>query len=571
MKKIKLLFHILRWRFSWSRKDLDFKPKGEVSNKFISARDAAKFIPDGACVVSNGFAGAARCSVFFWAIREAFLKTGHPRLLTWINVAAQGSRGRVPGTVEEMGLPDLMKEYITGHHETAKAQLKLAQAGHLELHTMPQGVMTHIFEAQSKGKTYHLSDIGLQTFVDPRVGEGTSVTPNAQNQYVEYVDGGLKYTLPKIEVALINVPYADAEGNLYFKHAATLTENLVSAKAARANGGLVMATVTQIIPKDTPSISMPAEEVDYIVMHPHNEQTASIRQRKYWPMFTEGSQVDFGKATEKLRFINSFLKITPVRNELDQAVARLAAKVFVEVVPKGAMANIGVGYPEEVARHLVQQGLQKDILFTTEAGAYGGLPTAGIFFGSAIGPEKLISSLEMFKLYKKRLGVAVLGFLQVDSKGNVNASKRGPNITDFVGPGGFPDIVDGARTVIFIGSWMARADFKLENAQIKLRKRGIPKFVDQVDQITFAASEGLRKGKQVYYITHVGVFKLTQKGLQLIQIMPGVDVQKDILEACAAKIQLPDGTIPVVDASVITGKGFQLKWKENRNLVVENS
>ena len=52
--------------------------------------------------MSSGIAGNARCAVFFWAIRNCFLKTGHPQNLTWINIAAQGGRGKVPGTVEEI-------------------------------------------------------------------------------------------------------------------------------------------------------------------------------------------------------------------------------------------------------------------------------------------------------------------------------------------------------------------------------------------------------------------------------------------------------------------------------------
>jgi propionate CoA-transferase len=563
-ERIKLLLHVLRWRLSWSKRNLDYLPTGLSSNKFITARQAAILIPDGACVISNGFAGCARSSVFFWAIREVFLKSGHPRALTWINVGGQGGRGKVPGTVEELGLPGLMDKYITGHLETTKAQLRLAEAGQLELYTMPQGVMTMLLDAQAKGETNCNSEVGLGTFLDPRVGLGTRVTTSGKDQFVSVNGAYLNYALPKIDHALFNAPYADVEGNIYFKHAATVSENIPTAKAARANGGRVLVTVSGLIPKDEPSISMRADEVDYIVVHPYNEQIVSIPQKKYWPMFTPEQNVDLKQAIQRLNFINKVLKITPVRSEVDYAVARLAASFFVESVPKGGMANIGVGYPEELVKNLVEHGLEKDILFTTEVGSYGGVPTSGIFFGATLNPQKLISSLEMFKLYQKELDVAVLGFLQVDSAGNVNSSKRGPKLTDFVGPGGFPDIIDGAKTVIFIGSWMAKADFQLENGQIKILRAGNPKFVQQVDQITFSAAEGLRKGKQVYYVTHVGVFKLTDQGLQLIQVMPGIDIQKDIIEGCTAQFQIPDQKdIGVADASVISGEGFYLEWQSH--------
>ena len=563
LDRIQLIFHILRWRLSWSKKDLQYLPPKGESEKFITARQATAMIPDGTCVMSSGFAGAARCSIFFWAIREAYQRSGHPSQLTWINVAAQGSRGRVPGTVEELGLPGLMEKYITGHHETTKAQLKLGEADQLELHTLPQGVMTMLLDAQAKGEYEHRSEVGLGTFMDPRVGAGTPVTPHAKNQYVK-VDGDLlRYSLPKIDIALINAPYADAEGNIYFKHAATVSENIPSAKAARANDGKVMVSVSGLILKDESAISMRANEVDYIVVHPHNEQTASIRQQKYWPMFTPAEGIDIQRSMRQLNFINRFLKITPLRNEVDRAVARLAAQVYVEQVPKGGMANIGVGYPEEVVKNLVKHGMGKDILFTTEGGVYGGVPLPGIFFGSSLNPQKLISSLEMFNLYYQELDVAVLGFLQVDSRGNVNASMRGPKITDFVGPGGFQDIVEGARTVIFIGSWMAKAQFRLENGGIRIIEPGTQKFVDQVDHITFCAAEGLRKGKQVYYVTHVGVFKLTEEGLRLEKLMPGIDVERDILSGSSAQFLIPPRKhIILTDPAVISGEGFQLEWKK---------
>ena len=560
IEKIGLIFHILRWRFTWAKKDLSYRPKGKVSEKFITAREAARKIPDGACVASSGMAGNARCSVFFWAIREAFQQEGHPRGLTWMNVGAQGSRGKVPGTVEELGLPGLLSRYIAGHLETTKAQLRLADEGLLELHTMAQGAMALLFEAQEQGKTELRSEVGLGTFLDPRVGNGSRVTPGAEDQFIRADGAALVFTLPRVEVALFSAPYADAEGNIYFHHASCLSENEYLSRAARANKGMVIATVSAIIPKEKAKISMSAEEVDYIVVHPHNEQTASVRQRRHWAMFTPGGNADAKKAAARLKFMNTLLKITPVRDAVGNAMARLAAAIFAREVPRGSMINIGVGFPEEVARNVIEQGLGSELTFTTEAGAYGGLPVPGVFFGAAVNPEKLISSTEMFHLYLERLGACVLGFLEVDEKGNVNASKRGPRMLDYVGPGGFPDIVYGAKVVIFIGTWMSGAKFSIGSGQLRLDKPGKPKFVEAVGHITFSAEEALRLRKKVFYVTNVGAFQLTEQGLRLIYLMPGIDLHKDVLEACPAKILLPDGEAPVAEEAVLTGKGFRLEW-----------
>ncbi len=358
----------------------------------------------------------------------------------------------------------------------------------------------------------------------------------------------------------MNAPYADAEGNVYFHNAATWTENLPSARAARANGGKVFVTVSEIIPKNEATISLPAAMVDYIVVHPYNEQTASIRQKHFWPMFTPDSSVDPIRAIRRLRFINNFLKITPVRGPVEYALARLGARTFARQVSDGAMVNIGVGFPEEVARQLVESGLSDHLLFTTEAGAYGGLPAPGIFFSAAVSPQHLEPSSVMFRRYLHDLDVAVLGFLQVDSQGNVNASHRGPRLTDIVGPGGFPDIANGAHTVIFIGCWMAGGVFRLKNNRVLLEKPGVCKFVDKVDHITFSAAEALRMGKKVFYVTHVGVFALTPEGLELREIMPGIDLQRDIMDVCQARFRLPEnGEVPEVERAVLTGVDFKLQ------------
>jgi len=171
----------------------------------------------------------------------------------------------------------------------------------------------------------------------------------------------------------------------------------------------------------------------------------------------------------------------------------------------------------------------------------------------------MYSSTWIFNHYKTNLDITVLGTLQVDSKGNVNVSKRGEGVKNYVGPGGFMNIADSAKTIIFIGSWMAKAEFKLENGKLTLVKKGIPKFVDELYEVTFNAQDALKKGKTVYYVTTVGIFELTEKGPELIQVMPGIDVQKDILDAATATIQVSD-QLELVPESIATGENFKLAW-----------
>ena len=564
-QKAKLVAHALRWRLTWSRHDAEYRAPGVSGPKFISARTAAGRIRDGSVVVSSGLAGNARCSIFFWAIREQFQRSGKPAGLTWVNVGAQGGRGKAPGTVEEIALPGLVTTYITGHHETAKAMLRLADEGKLELHTLPQGQMSLLLAAQGRGEAELRARAGVGTFLDPRCGPGSGVTPGTPSTYI-HAEGDapeLVYSLPKVDVALFNAPYADAEGNIYWKDAATITENVQSAQAARANGGQVFATVAAIIPKDAAAIGMPAAMVDGVVVHPYNEQTGSVRQLRHWPMFSAGARVDAAQAVATLKELNHLVKITPRRGPVEDALARLAARRFARELRPGSTVNIGVGFPEEVVRLVFEHGLDRDLTFTTETGVYGGLPTPGIFFGAAINPQRIETSAWMFELYKTSLDAAVLGFLQVDAAGNVNVSKRGPRMVDYVGPGGVPDLAAGAKTLFFVGTWMANAQFSVEGGVFRTVQPGAPKFMAQVDEVTLSGREALALGKRVFYVTNVGVFRLTERGLELVEVVPGVDVQRDILGVADARFVLPeDGKVETAPASVLTGEKFGLAWEQ---------
>lgn len=262
-----------------------------------------------------------------------------------------------------------------------------------------------------------------------------------------------------------------------------------------------------------------------------------------------------------MKAINTFIEITPYRGEVVDIIARMCADTFVKNTRPGAIVNIGIGIGEEVARMLYESGLYKDIIFTAEGGAYGGLPASGVYFGAAISPQRLLSTAEMFHLYEKKLDTCVLGFLQVDSAGNVNVSHRGPKMINFVGPGGFTDIVECARTIIFVGNWMDKAKYELKGGRVSIKKPGKNKFVDKVDQITFNAKEALKAGKHVFYVTTVGVFKLTQAGLELIELMPGIDIQRDIVNSSHARFIIPDHAIPSVAPEVVSGDGFLLKFE----------
>jgi propionate CoA-transferase len=560
--RIQLAARIVRWRLTWSRRDLDYRPQDKLDTRFMTAREAARLVPDGACGLSTGMAGNARCSLLFWAIRENFVATGHPRGLTWIAVGGQGGRGRAPGTVEELGLRGLVTQFISGHVETTRSLLALAEAGELELHVMAQGEMCFALAAQADGGDAVLSTTGIGTVLDPRCGRGSPVTPAAREQYIERDGDKLRYRLPPLDVAVIAAPWADAAGNIYFHDAATITENREAARAAKANGGKVLVSVAGVIPVDPARVSLPAALVDAVVVNPRQEQTILSPQRACWRSFTVGGDGDDEAAVEKLRFINRFLRLTPVRGPVECALARLGAHVFAQAVSPPACVNIGVGFGEEVCRELYQSELRPELTFTTETGVYGGLPAPGIYFGAAVNPQRMESSTWMFNHYREHLDATVLGFLEVDAAGNVNVSKRGPRLTDYVGPGGMPSITNSARTCIFVGTFMQGAKWRIEGHRMVLEKAGKPKLIEAVSEITFSGPQAASEGKDAWYVTTVGAFRLTPEGLVLEIVMPGLDVERDIRPNCGVRFGLPPGGPVKAPTSVLTGVDYRLAWGE---------
>lgn len=559
-ERIALAGRILAWRLTWARRDLDYRPAGRSDGPFMTARDAARLIPDGACCLSTGMAGNARCSLFFWAIRAGFQREGRPCNLTWIAIGGQGGRGRCPGTVEELALPGLVTCFISGHLETTKAFLSLAAAGRVELHTLPQGEMCRCIEAQAEGGDAVVSATGLDTVLDPRTGRGSAVTPGATRSYIAPAGGLLAYRLPRLDVAVIAAPWADPDGNVYFRDAALLTEIVEAARAARANGGRVLVSVAGICAPEPSAVGLPATLVDALVVNPRAEQSLLAPQRRCWRLFTPGGDGNDRAAIERLRFVNRCLRITPARGPVDRALARLAADQFARSVSPPAEVNVGVGYGEEVARELYQSELASGITFSTETGVYGGMPAPGVYFGAAVNPLKLESSAWMFRHYARNLDAALLGFLQADAAGNVNVSRRGAALTDTVGPGGLPSITAAARACIFVGAFMQGARWRIRGERLRLERPGRPKLVAAVAEVTFSGARALAAGKRVYFVTTIGVFQLTEAGLELIRILPGVDVERDVRPNCGAGFTLPTGGPAVAPAAVLTGRGFRLSW-----------
>lgn len=562
LEKLGTLAHVLRWRMNWNRFDLHYPVPFRENPKFMDAWDAVALVPDDAVIGISGIGGNQRPSLLYRAIRERFLKTGHPRNLTVIGIGGQGGRGIVPGTVEELALEGLNTRLIVSHTEMFKAQQRLADEGKLDLQCSLLGSITHIFRAQAEeGRNYILREAtGAGTFIDPRVGTGTPVAGSGTDQWVEVTeDGKFKYTLPWIDTAIFSAPAADRKGNIYFKNASVICEAYSIAKAARRNGGRTLANVGVLVEEGYDGEFLPAEYVDAVVYWPGTEQTTSVKQSKYLDFLTTDSKTSTEQGLDRVRQINKILKITPERYPIDDVLARLAARIFARYARKGDHVDIGFGLPEEAARLIYESGLMKDLYMLNESGVFGGLSAPGIFFGAAINPTEIVPTCVAFDRIYERLDWVILGALQVDSNGNVNVSKRGEGALNHVGPGGFIDLITASKSMLFCCTWGDGAVVEVRDGEIKVVSPGKSKFVEKVDEITFNGREALKRGKQVFYATPVGAFRLTPRGMELTHVMPGVDIQKDIRDFSPMQFVLPeDGPPKLVSTEVVTGKNFHL-------------
>lgn len=560
LERAAVLRQLARAVLAWQRHDTRYPSPVPDDPRFMDARSAAALIRDGDVVACSGLGGNQRASILYWAIREAFEETGHPAGLTIINLGGHGGRGRAPGTLEELGRPGLCTRLITGHTETFHAMLDLAARGRCALQCIPQGTLALLLDGLGRGETTLVSDTGIGTFIDPRVGPGSPVAGTTDEQLVEVVGRQLRYHVPPVDVAIFNAPAADRHGNIYVRHCSMIGETAEIARAARRHGGRVIANVGRLVPHDAARIYLPAAMVDAVVVYPDAEQTSAVFHREPWLAVTTDADGAIGPALARARFVNRLVGLTARRTAVDAAVARLAAAALCAVSAPGAHVNIGTGMPEEIPAVVFEAGGLERVTFLVESGPVGGVPLSGVYFGASVAPQQILSSAEMFRLCYDRLDVTCLGALQVDAEGNVNVSQRGEGPRHFVGPGGFIDLSTAAHTVLFVCHWANHGAMTIERGRLRVTKRGAAKFVPRVDQITFNGHRALAAGKRVLWATPVGLLRLTRRGIEVAAVMPGLDPRHDVVEASGGVVRLPaEGEVRTLPAALLDGSDYTLR------------
>lgn len=513
--------------------------------KFIKAKDVASLIHNGACVGIGGFIGTGVAEEIHIEIEKNFLETSLPKDLTIIYSGGVGD-GKGKG-LNHYAHEGLIKRAIGGHWGLVPKLQPLVVSNKIEAYNFPQGVIAQLLRDSAAGKPRTISQVGLGTFVDPDFDGGklNDITKEDLVDKIIFDDKEyLAYKTQNIDVAIIKGTEADEKGNIGFSKEPLTLESLSMAMNAKNSGGIVIVQVEKVVksgalsPKD---VKIPHILVDYVVV----AENAENHMQTFGTQFNEV-------------FIRNDIKINESNDRYPlnerKVIARRAAMLLDN---SKNVLNFGIGVPEVIAEVLREEKQEHLFTPTIEPGAIGGTPVGGLDFGASITPDAVIDQPYMFDFYDGGgIDMAFLGLAQCDQYGNINVSKFGAKIA---GCGGFINITQNSREVVFCGSFTA-GGLKIEivDGQLKILQEGKSnKFIDEVEQITFNGNRAIKNKSKVTYITERAVFELRDRGLTLIEIAPGIDLEKDILKHMNFK-PIIDENLALMDERIFKDEPMKL-------------
>ena len=486
-----------------------------MRDKVTTAAEAVAVIQSGDAVCTSGFVGIGVPDELLLALEKRFAETGEPRGLTLLFAAGQGD-GKDRG-LNALGHEGLLKRAVGGHWGLIPKVGRLALEGKIEAYNLPQGVISHLYRDIAAGKPGTLSRVGIGTFVDPRL-EGGKINAATTEDLVELLElhgqQWLFYRAFPLNIVFLRGTTADPNGNVTAEREALDLDNLAMAMAVKNSGGIVIVQVERIARAGSlhpRQVLIPGALVDCIVVaRPENHRQ------------TYGTAYNPAYSAEIMVSMDS---VQPMPLDERKVIARRCAMEL----RAGAIVNLGIGMPEGVAAVAAEERVDEFITLTAEPGVIGGVPLAGLDFGAAVNTQAIVHQNQQFDFYDGGgLDIAVLGMAEADTDGNVNVSRFG---TKLAGAGGFINISQNARKVVFAGTFTAGGlELAVQDGRLRILHEGrAQKFGQAVQQITFSGRVAAAAGKPVLYVTERCVFRLTAAGLELAEVAPGVDIERDIV------------------------------------------
>lgn len=491
-----------------------------LKGNFITAEEAVEFIKDGMTVCPIGMTLISASETILKAIEKAYLEKGHPANLTLLHSCGQSDR---KDGIQHFAHEGLVKRIIGSHWGLQPKWMEMIAEDKVEAYCLPQGQIAQLYRSMACGLPGKMSKVGLGTFVDPRL-EGGKMNERTKKleDIVEILDyHGDEYLFYKqqpIDVCIIRGTECDEMGNMTTDEEAMKLEVLAGVMAAKRYGGKIIAQVKRVVQTGTlnpKNVTVPGVFIDGIVVCENPE--TDHRQTSSWVF--DPSYCGMARVPQNA--------IPPLPMSVRKFIGRRA---FAEVYP-GCVVNLGTGIPNDVIGNISnEEGLNDDIMITVESGIYGGVQAGGIDFGIGQNLYAMISHHEQMDYYNGAgVDVTFMGFGELDKEGNVNATKMGKRCT---GCGGFIDITQNAKKVVFCGTFTASGcEFGFDGQKLQIIKEGkIRKMVSEVAQYSFNGKLARAKNQKVIIVTERAVFKLTPEGVVLTEIAPGIDLQTQILD-----------------------------------------
>lgn len=512
-------------------------------SKQISVTEAAALVPDNAVVAVNSSSGLCCPDAVLAAIGERFDGSGAPRNLTTIHPIAAGDFFGTKG-IDHIAKPGCLSRIIGGSYPSGPTNAEppliwqMITGNRIEAYNVPSGIIFDMLREGAGKRPGVLTKVGMETFVDPdlegcAMNEAARARPIVRREHFAGEDW-LYFEALKPNVAIIRATTGDQRGNLSFESEGAYLGAVEMALAAHNNGGIVIAQVRRVArngsirPHD---VHVPGILVDHVVEAPDMLQTTA-------------TPYDPAISGELIRPLDSF-------QMMEFGVQKVIARRVAQELERDWAVNVGFGVSANVPRIFLEEGQHGAVTWVIEQGAVGGIPLLDFKFGCSANAEAFVTSPHQFAYFQAGgFDCSLLSFLEIGADGSVNVSRLAATPHRTAGAGGFVDITARARRIVFSGTFNAGAKMQIEDGRLAIGKEGkIAKIVPQVDQVSFSGKRAVRQGQRATYITERCVLQLTDSGLEVTEIAPGVDLERDVLAQAATPLQVA-GDLREMDAAL---------------------